>query len=223
NPTRFFRMADHYDNADRNGSKIYVGEYAVNRGVGHGNLLGALSEAVFMLDMEKNSDVVNLCSYAPLFENVNQPNWRVNLIRFDSSRVVGRSSYQVQKLFAENRPDVILPTSVEAPEVLLGETQIKQLYALAGLDKKSHEVVIKIVNPTASPVDSRIDLEGTAKVAGSAKAITLGNADATAENTLDDPNVVVPTETKFRVSGAQFNYHLAPNSLTVLRIPAVSR
>ncbi|OHB63415.1 MAG: hypothetical protein A2Y77_18435, partial [Planctomycetes bacterium RBG_13_62_9] len=119
NPGRFFAMANHYDNADRNGPKIYVGEYAVNRGVGTGSLLGALSEAVFMLNMERNADIVTMCSYAPLLENVNQRNWPVNLILLDSSRVVGRSSYQVQKLFAANQPDVVLETRVQAAEAEL--------------------------------------------------------------------------------------------------------
>ena len=79
-PDRFFRMADSYDRAPRDGPKIYVGEYAVNRNVGRGSLWGALAEAVFMLNMERNSDVVRLCSYAPLFENVHQRDWPVNLI-----------------------------------------------------------------------------------------------------------------------------------------------
>ncbi|MBP8303167.1 MAG: alpha-L-arabinofuranosidase, partial [Phycisphaerae bacterium] len=93
NPPRFFDMAHQYDDADRSGPKIYVGEYAVNRGVGTGNLLGGLAEAVFMLAMERNADVVRMCSYAPLLENVHQRDWPVNLILLDSSRCVGRSSY----------------------------------------------------------------------------------------------------------------------------------
>src|SRR5262249_48016638 len=96
-PAGFFRMANQYDSADRNGPRICVGEYAVNRGVGSGNLSGALAEAVFMLNMEKNAEIVKMCSYAPLFENIHQGNAPVSLIRFDSSRVVGRTSYQVQK------------------------------------------------------------------------------------------------------------------------------
>ena len=72
-----------------------------------------------MLNMESNSDIVVMCSYAPLFENVNKRDWPVNLILLDSSRSVGRSSYQVQKLFALNRPDVALKTRVLSPQVEL--------------------------------------------------------------------------------------------------------
>lgn len=111
-PEWFFANAEKYDSYDRNGPKIYVGEYAVNRGVGSGNLLGALSEAAFMLGMERNSDIVVMASYAPLFENVNDREWPVNLIRFDSSRVLGRSSFYVQKMLAENIPDEMVRTKI---------------------------------------------------------------------------------------------------------------
>lgn len=222
-PARFFHMWDYFDDVPRNGPKIYVGEYAVNRGVGHGNLFGALAEAVFMLDMEKNSDLVKMCSYAPLFENVNQPDWPVNLIRFDSSRCVGRSSYQVQKLFAENRPDVVLPTRVTAPEVSARDIRVHEFYALAGLDERRHEVVLKVVNPTATPVAASIDLRGVTRVTAPGTIFTLGNANATAENTLDHPNFVVPVKSVYPAPDPEFTYHFTPNSLTVLRLPVAMR
>jgi len=112
-PQWFFANEKKYDSYNRSGPKIYVGEYAVNNNVGSGNLLGALSEAAFMIGMERNSDVVTMASYAPLFENVNNRAWAVNLIRFDSSRSTGRSSYHVQTLFSAHRPDVTLATTVE--------------------------------------------------------------------------------------------------------------
>ena len=115
-PAWFFANASKYDSYDRSGPKIYVGEYAVNRGVGAGNLLGALSEAAFMMGMERNSDVVVMASYAPLFENVNDREWPVNLIRFDSSRVLGRSSFYVQKMLGEHLPDVMVETTVSGVE-----------------------------------------------------------------------------------------------------------
>ncbi len=116
-PSWFFANEKKYDSYDRTGPKIYVGEYAVNRGVGSGNLLGALSEAAFMMGMERNSDIVVMASYAPLFENVNDREWPVNLIRFDSSRVLGRSSFYVQKMLAENLPDVMVETTVSGVEI----------------------------------------------------------------------------------------------------------
>jgi alpha-N-arabinofuranosidase len=192
----------------------------VNRGVGTGNLLGALAEAVFMLNMEKNSDVVSMCSYAPLFENVNGRDWPVNLILLDSSRTTGRSSYQVQKLFSANRPDFVFPTGVQAPLIALTNATVQQLYALAGLDEKRGEVVIKVVNPTPASVSAAINLQGASKHRLKGKVIQLGNINATAENSLAQPGVVVPVESDFKAAGPRFNYSFGPNSLTILRFPA---
>jgi alpha-N-arabinofuranosidase len=224
-PDWFFSQSTRYDNYGRSGMKIYFGEYAVNQKVGHGNLLGALAEAVFMLGLEKNSDVVKMASYAPLFENINQNIWGVNLILLESSRTAGRSSYQVQKLFSANRPDYVLNTDVQAPQVSITNVQglVHQLYALGGLDQQRQEVVIKVVNPTPATVPAVIRLKGEANLAGRGKVITLGNTLATAENTLDHPNVVVPVEADMEVSGAEFTCTFNPNSLTILRLPAGKR
>jgi alpha-L-arabinofuranosidase len=92
---------------------LYIGEFATNAGVGRGNLIAALDDAVYMMSVEKNTDLVKMASYAPLLENVNKRDWEVNMIHFDSSRLFGRATYYVNKLFADNRPDVGLATSVE--------------------------------------------------------------------------------------------------------------
>ncbi len=113
-PEWFMQHADHYDSYDRNGPKIFVGEYAVTRNTGLGNLRGALGEAAFMTGLERNSDLVAMASYAPLFCNANHKRWPINLINFDSSRWFGIPSYYVQKLFAENRGSITLPTRVTA-------------------------------------------------------------------------------------------------------------
>lgn len=116
-PNFFFNNSKLFDDAPRK-HDIYVGEYACNAGVGSGNLLAAISEAAFILGMERNSDVVKMTSYAPLFENVNQPNWPCNLIHFNSSATYGRASYYVQKMSAENRAtfNVALSETTSAEE-----------------------------------------------------------------------------------------------------------
>jgi len=92
---------------------LYIGEFATNDGVGKGNLLAALNDAAYMLSIEKNSDLVKMGSYAPLLENVNHPDWEVNMIHFDSSCVFGRATYYVNRLFAENIPTDNLATKVD--------------------------------------------------------------------------------------------------------------
>jgi len=115
NPAFFWRNANRYDAYDRKGPQIYVGEYAVTRGSGQGNLDAALSEAAFMAGMERNADVVRMASYAPLFVNVNNRQWNPNAVVFDNTRSYGTPSYWVQWIYSNHRPDRILKHEVRAP------------------------------------------------------------------------------------------------------------
>ena len=117
NPGFFIANADRYDKYDRKGEKIYVGEYAVTRDCGQGNLIAALGEAAFMTGLERNSDIVVMASYAPLFANVHYKAWNPDLICFDASRSYGTPSYYVQQMFALNRPDVVVPVQLTSSEV----------------------------------------------------------------------------------------------------------
>ncbi len=115
-PEFFISNAGKYDSYDRAGRKVYVGEYAVTQGCGQGNLRAAVGEAAFMTGLERNSDVVVMASYAPLFANVHYKKWNPDLICFDSSRCYGIPSYYVQQMFARNRGDFVLPLTLDAPE-----------------------------------------------------------------------------------------------------------
>ena len=114
-PEWFMRNANHYDKYDRTGPKIFVGEYAVTKNCGLGNLRGAIGEAAFMTGLERNSDHVIMASYAPLLVNLNHRAWNPDLINFDSAKWYGLPSYYVQQMFAQNRGDVSLPTEVQSP------------------------------------------------------------------------------------------------------------
>ncbi len=116
-PESFMRRADQYDTYSRKGPKIFVGEYAVTQGAGQGNLRAAIGEAALMTGIERNSDVVLMASYAPLFVNVHHRAWNPDLISFDGSRWFGSPSYYVQQMFSDNRGDVTLPITVESGKV----------------------------------------------------------------------------------------------------------
>jgi len=118
NPAFFANNARRYDTYSRSGPKVYVGEYAVTSGNGNGNLMGALAEAAFMTGLERNSDIVVMASYAPLFANLNHKVWNPDLIYFDNWRVALTPSYHVQKMFARNRGDVVLPVQLSVTEPL---------------------------------------------------------------------------------------------------------
>ncbi|MCX7049203.1 MAG: hypothetical protein NTX50_27425 [Candidatus Sumerlaeota bacterium] len=213
-PDSFFAAHTQYDNADRSGPKVYVGEYGCNRGAGEGNLMAALSEAAYLLGLERNADVVKMVSYAPLFFNVNDIAWPVNMIGFDNHRMAPRSSYYVQKIFSLNRPDETLKTSVESE----AGADKPEIFALAGVDKKAGKIVLKVVNRAREPRAVSIQISGAAKIGERAKVTTLGNDDPTVENTVDEPEIVVPAGSEFSGAGEKFTYTFKPHSLTVLRL-----
>ena len=116
NPAWFANNFHKYDSYDRRGPKIYVGEYAVTQSFGDlGNMNAALGEAVYMMGMENNSDIVPLNSYAPIFVNENDARWRPDMIRFNSSRVMGTPSYYVQMLMPRNIGTQVVPVSQTNP------------------------------------------------------------------------------------------------------------
>ncbi len=119
-PEFFFERSGQYDKYDRRGTRaagrhqVYVGEYAVTKGAGNGNLIAALGEAAFMTGMERNGDVVAMASYAPLLVHPLWRAWNPNAIVFDSARAYGTPSYHLQAMFGGNRADRTLPVTVES-------------------------------------------------------------------------------------------------------------
>ncbi len=116
NPAWFAENFHKYDFYERGRHGIYVGEYAVTQGFGKmGSLNAALGEAVFMMGMENNSDVVKMASYAPLYANLNRRVWAPDMIQFDGTRVFGTPSYYVQKLMFTNLGTRVLKVDVDNP------------------------------------------------------------------------------------------------------------
>jgi alpha-L-arabinofuranosidase len=204
-----------YDNYDRSGPKIYVGEYATKPDAGNGNLNAALGEAAFMTGMERNSDLVIMSSYAPLFVNPDWREWNPNLIVFDNYRAYGTPSYYNQILFASNRPDVVLPVDLQMPQVTDSKGR-QPIYVVAGKKNDSGEVIIKAVNITGQAQDCTIQLKGI-YFDLNASATILASEKPGDENSFDNPTLVAPKDTDLGRVNFPFNYTLAPYSITVLR------
>jgi alpha-L-arabinofuranosidase len=203
-----------YDTYDRNGPKIYVGEYATKPDAGNGNLNAALGEAAFMTGMERNSDLVIMSSYAPLFANPEWREWNPNLIVFDSSRAYGTPSYYNQLLFANNRPDVVLPIDLQTSHGADPKAR-KPLYAVAGKKNDTGEIIIKVVNITGQAQNCTIQLNG-APFGLSASATVLTSGKPGDENSFDHPTQVAPKDTDLGLVNLPFDYTLAPYSITIL-------
>jgi alpha-L-arabinofuranosidase len=114
NQTFLFNNTHRYDSYPRRGPHVFVGEYAARASSRHyNNFFSALSEAAYITGLERNSDVVEMASYAPLLANASYVNWSPDLIWFDNSRVYGTPSYWVQRLYSHNRGDTLVPTTLE--------------------------------------------------------------------------------------------------------------
>jgi alpha-N-arabinofuranosidase len=104
-----------YDSYDRQGPKVFVGEWATREGVPTPNLGAALGDAAWMTGMERNSDLVIMSCYAPLFVNVNPGGmqWRTDLIGYDALTSYGSPAYYAQKMFSLHHGDVVLSATAE--------------------------------------------------------------------------------------------------------------
>ena len=153
NPKWFADRFNKYDSYDRSKYKIYVGEYAVTSQFGEiGNLNAALGEAVYMMGMENNSDVVVMNSYAPIFVNENDARWRPDMIRFNSHKVMGTPSYYVQQLFPNNIGTQVLKT----------DWTYKLTMPQANKEEESKPVQVGLAtwNTNASYRNARVTVEG---------------------------------------------------------------
>ncbi len=217
-PDWFFSSATRYDAYDRNGPKVFMGEYAA-QSLGVANPKNrntfecALAEAAFMTGMERNADVVRLASYAPLFSNAEAWQWTPDLIWVDGLRVVLTPSYHVQRLFAVHRGDHVLPIKVSGADL-----PADRLYGSA-VRAKNGDVILKLVNATAAHVPARINLTG-ATPTGSGTQTVLQGETADAANSFEQPGHVAPRVFAFSPGKPAFEVTLPAQSFTVLQVPA---
>lgn len=166
-PAWFASQFRKYDTYDRKGPGIYVGEYAVTQGFGvNGSLDAALGEAVYMMGMENNSDIVRMASYAPIFANLNDLKWRPDMIQFNSGRVFGTPSYYVQREMAQNVGTRVL--AVEQQNPYEGDEEAEKLkpatcgVGYATWNTQSSYQNARLTSPTdmqRKPVE-RVDISG---------------------------------------------------------------
>ncbi len=218
-PEWFYSQVHRYDYYDRSGPKVFAGEYAAHiankqPGWESNTWEAALAEAALMTGLERNADVVQLASYAPLFAHVEAWQWNPNLIWFDNLRSMGTPSYYVQKLFSTNRGTTILP-------IRLAEGAGK-FFASASRDARSGQIILKVVNAEASARDAGISLAGARGVQPTAQIQLLTASDLNAMNTLDIPTKVSPATSFARDVGAAFRHQFPAYSLTVMRITAAA-
>jgi alpha-N-arabinofuranosidase len=140
-----FTNQDHFDKYKRGNWDMYVGEYATNAGVGRGNMIAALTDAAYIISMERNADLVKMSSYAPLLVNVNDVDWPVNLINFDAGKSFGRIAYYAIKMFAENTPNINVNTVTKSELAAGAAPQFPGGIGLATWDTQTEYKDIEVI------------------------------------------------------------------------------
>ncbi|MEI6945853.1 alpha-L-arabinofuranosidase C-terminal domain-containing protein [Paraflavisolibacter sp. H34] len=217
-PEWFLQNASRYDSYDRKGPKVFAGEYAAHgkddaRPESKNTWMSALSEAAFMTGLERNAEVVQMASYAPLLAHVEAWQWRPDLIWFDNLRSVGTPNYYVQKLFSTNKGTDVLPILAGGRPV----TGQDSVYASSTFDKKTGEVIVKLVNVSGSARPYTVEITGKSP-AKKATLHVLRSADRQAINTLDEPQAVQPAQRDLSLKGNAVSLALEPLSLNVVRV-----
>ncbi len=214
----FLSQGARYDNYDRKGPKVFAGEYACHgRGKKYNHYNAALLEAAFMTGLERNADVVHMATYAPLFAHVEGWQWRPDMIWYDNNNSVRTASYYVQQLFSENKGTNVVPLTMDNKNVTGAEGQ-NGLFASAVYDKDRKEYIVKVANTSSEPQELNIKLAGLKKkdVITGVTAQTLSTKDLDSENTLEEPNKIVPSMKKFAMEEkADWTTVIEPNTFSV--------
>ena len=180
----------------RKGPKVFAGEYACHgKGKKWNHFHASLLEAAFLTGVERNADIVHMATYAPLLAHVEGWQWRPDLIWFDNLRSVRTCSWYVQNLYGHNKGTNVIPLTMDKKAVSGQEGQ-NGLFASAVLDKENNTYILKVVNTSDKSQRLNIEFKGLKKSASlvNGKCITLHSDNSDAENTLDEPNKIVPVE-----------------------------
>jgi alpha-L-arabinofuranosidase len=207
--TQNFHDATHYDKVDRNGPKIFVGEWATREGSPTPNMGAALGDAAWMTGLERNSDLIVMASYAPLLVNVNPGGmqWETDLIGYDTLKSYGSPAYYAQVMFGSYLGDHTLGSELQSAGP-------KFFYSITANAAKKR-LYLKLVNGESSPQPVDIDLTG-AKLAPTAKLVTLSAKDTQATNSIDHPQQIVPVESALHYVSAHLHHIMPGYSIQVI-------
>lgn len=235
--------AHEFDNRSRNGTNVFVGEWATRVGSPTPNMAGALGDAAWMTGMERNSDLVLLESYAPLLVNVSDLSrggsmqWRSDLIGYDALTSYGSPSYYAQKMFSTHHGDEVLATDAQdiptytwqpparrarngVQQPRPGPRQVPSLFFDATRDSQTGVIFLKVVNHNGAAQPVRIEISGVTSVAAECEAIVMKADSPDDSNSIKEPTKIVPVTEKVKDLGASFTGEFPPYSITILELQA---
>ncbi|KAI3472368.1 hypothetical protein Pfo_029129 [Paulownia fortunei] len=215
NANSMFSMAHNFDHTSRSGPKAFVSEYAVTgNDAGRGSLLKALAEAGFLLGLERNSDVVEMASNAPLFVNDNDRRFNPDAIVFDSSKVYGTPSYWMQHFFKESNGAILLNSKLQTSS---STPLIASAISWKNPEDNKSYLRIKVVNFGSNRVSLNVSADGldqnSIEAAGSTTT-TLTSNNVMDENSFIEPKRVAPIISPLENASNKMNVIVPPYSLT---------
>jgi alpha-N-arabinofuranosidase len=204
-----YANAGQYDKTDRKGPKIFVGEWATREGTPTPGMNAALGDAAWMTGMERNSDIIVMSCYAPLFVNVEPGGmqWATDLIGYDSLRSYGSPSYYAQVLFSNHVGDEILNGDLQSED--------PRVFYSATRDSKSGTIYLKVINASTQPLDLTVKPEDSSTLSGSATLWVLKGQSPAQTNSIEKPDAIVPSQTQISWGAEQ---HFSPLSVNVVEL-----
>ena len=215
----FLTQGMRYDSYDRKGPKVFAGEYACHgRGKKYNHFNASLMEAAFMTNIERNADIVHMATYAPLFAHVEGWQWRPDLIWYDNLRSVRTCSYYVQQLYSHNKGTHVVPLTMDKKPVAGQEGQ-DGLFASAVWDNDTKEYIVKVINTSDKAQPVTLEFAGMKKkeTLADGKCITFHSDQLEADNTVDNPNVVLPKESAVSIEGKVLNAEIGAKTFVIYK------
>lgn len=157
-PGWFMHHQNYYDDYDRKGPKVYLGEYASRTRT----VESALVEAMHLCSLQRNGDVVAMSSYAPLLCKEGYANWNPDMIYFNNDTITSLTpSYYTQLLFGTHSGDRYVASRLSLPEDIA-----YRVAASVVKDTKTGRTYLTVVN--ALPSTLNLSVEGLAIPQGAA-------------------------------------------------------
>ncbi len=226
----FLKSGSRYDSYDREGPKVFAGEYAchgkeemksaADLNKAHNRFRASLLEAAFLTGVERNADVVGMATYAPLLANVNGWQWRPDLIWFDNLRSVRTCSWYVQYLYGNNHGTRVIPLLMDGDAVNGGENQ-HGLFASCVWDEPTQSYIVKALNTSDTARPLMVEFKGLnsdSKLGSKVTCTMFHSDDPDAENTLDNPYDIVPKDSELVMNGMSLQTELPAQTFAVYRL-----
>lgn len=238
NSWAMWENASQYDKYDRNGPKIFVGEWATREGAPTTNLNAALGDAAWMTGMERNADLILMSCYAPLFVNVNTATatapkawqWDSDLIGYNALSSYGSPSYYVQTMFSKYLGNKIVPVTAENIPMQnrpltrrdsvenITPKPVPTIFYAATMDQSSGRIYLKVVNTTGNQQPVEINLKGVTKVSANATFVVIKGEKPQDTNSITDPEKIVPVTSQINGIAQSFVRTLDPYSVSIFQL-----